>query len=76
MFIPRKELRRVVGLCSFLPYRFYLHTQARIHTGFHHFTEIGHIFHNKYNFDYKNTSKVGIWPVSCLNDYEIQERGL
>ena len=50
--------------------------QARIHTGFHRFTEIGHIFHNKYIFDNKNTFKVGIWPVSCLNDYEIQERGL
>ena len=50
--------------------------QAQIHTGFHRFTEIGHIFHNKYNFDNKNTSKVGIWPVSCLNDYEIQERRL
>ena len=53
-----------------------LPAQARIHTGFHRFTEIGHIFHNKYSFDNKNTSKVGIWPVSCLNDYEIQERGL
>lgn len=49
---------------------------SRIHTGLHHFTEIGHIFHNKYIFDNKNTFKVEIWPVSCLNDYEIQDRGL
>ena len=27
--------------------------QARIHTGFHRFTEIGQIFHNKYIFDNK-----------------------
>ena len=28
-------------------------TQARIHTGFHRFTEIGQIFHNKYIFNNK-----------------------
>ena len=58
------------------PLHFIYSLQARIHTGFHRFTEIGHIFHNKYIFDNKNTFKAGIWPVSCLNDYEIQETGL
>ena len=50
--------------------------QARIHTGFHRFMEIGHTFHNKYIFDNKNTFKVEIWPISFLNDYETQERRL
>ena len=27
-----------------------VHMQARIHTGFHRFTEVGQIFHNKYIF--------------------------
>ena len=30
---------------------FVLNKQARIHTGFHRFTEIGQIFHNKYIFN-------------------------
>ena len=30
-----------------------LSDQARIHTGFHRFTEIGQIFHNKYIFSKK-----------------------
>ena len=50
--------------------------QALIHTDFHRFTEIGHIFHIKYIFDNKNTFQVEIWPISCLNDSETQERGL
>ena len=47
--------------------------QAWIHTVF---TEIDHIFHNKYIFNNKNTFQDEIWPVSCLNDSETQERGL
>ena len=50
--------------------------QVRIHTGFHRFTEIGHIFHIKYIYQNKNTLQVEIWPISHLNDLEIQERGL
>ena len=48
----------------------------RIHTGFHHFMEIGHFFHNKYVVNNKNTFQVEIWPIFCLNDSETQERGL
>ena len=50
--------------------------QVRIHTGFHRFTEIGHIFHIKYIYQNKNTLQVEIWSISHLNDLEIQERGL
>ena len=32
--------------------------QARIHTCFHRFTEIGQIFHNKYFSNYKNIFQV------------------
>ena len=49
---------------------------ARIHTGFHRFAEIGHIFHIKCIFNNKNTFQVEIWPISRLNDSETQERGL
>ena len=38
--------------------------------------EIGHTFHNKYTFNNKNTFQVEVWPISCLNDSETQERGL
>ena len=37
--------------------------QARIHTGFHPFTEIGRIFHNKYIFNNKNAFQVEIWKM-------------
>ena len=38
--------------------------QARIHTGFHRFTEIGQILHNKYIFSKKLlTFKVDIWKM-------------
>ena len=50
--------------------------QVRIHTAFHRFTEIGHIFHIKYIFKNKNTFQVKIWQLSHLNDSETQERGL
>ena len=45
---PRGQLGRGIG-------------QARIHTGFHRFTEIGRIFHNKYIFSNKNAFQVEIW---------------
>ena len=48
--------------------------QTRIHTGLHLFTKIGQILHNF--FITKNTFQIEIWPISCLNDSEIQERGL
>ena len=47
--------------------------QAWIHTVF---TEINHNFHHKYIFNNKNTFQDEIWPISCLNDSETQERGL
>ena len=34
--------------------------QARIHTGFHRFAEIGQIFEKKYIFNNKKTSQVEI----------------
>ena len=34
--------------------------QVQIHTGFHRFTEIGHIFHNKDVFNNKNPFQVEI----------------
>ena len=40
--------------------------QARIHTGFHRFTEMGQIFYSKYIFDNKKTIsklKSGQYPV-------------
>ena len=46
------------------------------HADFHGFGEIGHIFHDKYIFNNKHTFQVEIWPISCLNDSETQERGL
>ena len=45
-------------------------SQARIHTSFYRFTEIGHIFHNKYTLNNKDTFQVEIWPISCMNDSE------
>ena len=50
--------------------------QARIHTGFHTFTEIGRIFHNKYIFSNKNAFQVGIWKMldsPCLTSTTIWE---
>ena len=41
-----------------------------------HKTEISHVFHNKYILNNKNIFQVEIWPISCLNDLETQERGL
>ena len=51
-----KIVRRLitVDLCDW-PNSFAL-LQARIHTGFHRFTEIGQIFHNKYFFNNKKHS--------------------
>ena len=37
--------------------------KARIHTGFHRFTEIGQIVHNKYIFNTKNFVQVEIWKM-------------
>ena len=50
--------------------------QARIHTGFHPFTEIGRIFHNKYIFSNKNAFQVEIWKMldsPCLTSTTIWE---
>ena len=62
--------------------------QARIHTGgFHRFTKIVQIFHNKYIFSknvLKNFKNSPSWNlengldsqnISCLNDSETQEKG-
>ena len=46
-------LSAVFGLFSTPPWHRDVTTQARIHTGFHRFTEIGHIFHTKYIFNNK-----------------------
>ena len=45
-------------------------SQVRIHTGFYRFTAIGHIFHNRYTLNNKNTFQVETWPISCMNDSE------
>ena len=37
--------------------------QVQIHTGFHRFTEIGQIFHNKHTFNNNKTSQVEIWKT-------------
>ena len=37
--------------------------EGAIHTGFHRFTEIGHIVHNKYIFNTKNFVQVEIWKM-------------
>ena len=56
--------------------------QARIHTVFHRFTEIGQIFHNNFLIKKKLCKLHGFiqgewnWPMSCLNDSETQEKGL
>ena len=56
--------------------------QARIHPGFHRFTEIGQSFFIIY-FNKKKLFKLQDfiqgkwnWPISCLNDSETQEKGL
>ena len=54
----------------------YVTRQARIHTGFHRFMEIGQIFHNKYIFNNKNTFQVETWAICYLSDSKTQERGL
>ena len=36
---------------------------AGIHTGFHRFTEIGQIVHNKYIFNTKNFVQIEIWKM-------------
>ena len=41
--------------------------QVRIHTGFHRFTEIGQIFHNKHTFNNNKTSQVEIWKMFWTN---------
>ena len=41
--------------------------QVRIRTGFHRFTEIGQIFHNKHTFNNNKTSKVEIWKMVWTN---------
>ena len=57
-------------------YKVVVTLQTWIHTGFHRFTKIGQIFHNKYFLIKKNTFQAKIWPISRLNDSETQERAL
>ena len=60
-FFERLELRRKTK-CVF---RWSMSVkQARIHTGFHRFTEIGHIFHNKYIFNNEKLSKLKSCSIS------------
>ena len=60
---------------------YYKCAQARINTGFHRFTEIGQIFHNRY-IDEKTFQVARLhprrrnWSISCVNNSETQERGL
>ena len=55
------------------------HNQAWIHNGFHRFTEIGQIFHNKYIFNHKKLSQLkscSIYPTYNMeiNLYELIRR--
>ena len=53
-------------------------SQARFHTGFHRFTEIGQIFHNKHIF-HNNTNRtfqVEIWKTVWKNVFFFQFRGI
>ena len=60
---------------------YYKCAQARINTGFHRFTEIGQIFHNRY-IEEKTFQVARLhprrrnWSISCVNNSETQERGL
>ena len=52
------------------------HNQARIHTGFHRFTEIGQVFHNKHIFNNNSrTFQVEIWKMVCTNVFFFQFPG-
>ena len=52
-------------------------SQARIHTGFHRFTEIGQVFHNKYIFNNnRRTFQVEIWKMVCTNVFFFQFTGI
>ena len=56
--------------------------QARIHTGFHRFTENGQILHNRYIFNKEKTFQVArLFPrrmelANILHELETLERGL
>ena len=52
--------------------------QARIHTGFHRFTEIGQVFHNKHIFNNNNSRnfQVEIWKMVCTNFFSFQFPGI
>ena len=71
------EACMVKGLRSSIPL-----VQAWIHTSFHRFMEIGQIFHNRHIKEKLSKLQGFIparrrnWPIFCLNDSEIQERGL
>ena len=52
-------------------------SQARIHTGFHRFTEIGQVFHNKHIFNNNSrTFQVEIWKMVCTNVFFFQFTGI
>ena len=52
-------------------------SQARIHTGFHRFTEIGQVFHNKYIFNNScRTFQVEIWKMVWTNVFFFQFTGI
>ena len=58
-----------------LPQHFGLR-QARIHTGFHRFTEIGQVFHNKHIFNNNSrTFQVEIWKMVWTNVFFFQFPG-
>ena len=51
--------------------------QAWIHTGFHRFTEIGQIFHNKHIFNNNSrTFQVEIWKKVWTNVFFFQFLGI
>ena len=51
--------------------------QARIHTCFHRFTEIGQVFHNKYIFNNScRTFQVEIWKMVWTNVFFFQFPGI
>ena len=52
-------------------------SQAQIHTGFHRFTEIGQVCHNKYIFNNnRRTFQVEIWKMVCTNVFFFQLSGI
>ena len=71
----------VIIISLFIATVFVCQVQARIHTGFHRFTENGQILHNRYIFNKEKTFQVArLFPrrmelANILNELETPERG-